>query len=164
MKAPIAKKVEKKLTIHNDTRIDNYYWLNDRENTKVIDYLNQENDFTAETLKHTEAFQKDLFEEMKGRIKEDDSSLPYFKDGFWYYNRYETGKEYPFVCRKPNTLQDKEEVMLDVNELAKDYKYYALGGVSLSTNKQLLAYSEDTVSSRDYKIRVKNLQTGEMLS
>lgn len=164
MKAPIAKKIAKELTKHNDIRVDNYYWLNDRENTEVIDYLNQENDFTTETLKHTEAFQKDLFEEMKGRIKEDDSSLPYFKDGYWYYNRYETGKEYPFVCRKPNTLDDEEEVMLNVNELAKDYKYYALGGVSLSTNKQLLAYSEDTVSRREYKIRVKNLQTGEMLS
>ena len=141
MKAPIAKKINKNLTIHNDTRVDDYFWLNDRENPEVIDYLNKENDYTTEVLKHTDVFQKDLFEEMKGRIKEDDSSLPYFKDGYWYYNRYETGKEYPFVCRKPNTLDDIEEVMLDVNVLAEPYTYFALGGVSLSTSKQLLAYS-----------------------
>ncbi|GAL63223.1 protease II [Algibacter lectus] len=129
---PSAKKISKTLEIHNDVRIDNYYWLNDRENPEVIDYLNVENNYTKALMAHTEGFQKDLFEEMKGRIKEDDSSLPYKLNGYWYITRYETGKDYPIYLRKKGSLDAEEEILFDCNEMAKDQSYFSLGGISIS--------------------------------
>ena len=163
MQAPQAKKIEKKLSIHGDTRIDNYYWLNERENPEVINYLNAENAYTDAMLKDTEEFQKDLFEEIKARIKEDDASVPFKFNGYWYITRFEKGGEYPIHTRKKESLDAPEEIMFNVNELAKPYSYYNLNGVNISENNELAAFGQDTLSRRIYTIQVKNLNTGEIL-
>jgi oligopeptidase B len=163
MKPPIAKKIPKELSIHGDTRIDNYYWLREREDQEVIDYLNAENAYTKERLKHTEPLQEELFKEMKGRIKEEDQSVPYKDNGYFYITRYEEGHEYPIYSRKKETLEAEEQIMLNVNELAEEHAYFNINARSVSPNNQLLAYGEDTVSRRIYTIRFKNLETGEML-
>ncbi|MEM6321701.1 MAG: S9 family peptidase [Bacteroidota bacterium] len=163
MKPPKAKKIDKALTIHGDTRIDNYYWLNDRENPDVIAYLNAENAYRENQMAHTVDFQKNLFDEIVGRIKQTDMSVPYKKDGYYYFTRYEEGKEYPIHARKKETLSADEEILLNVNELAKDFDYYAVGGMAVSTNNNILAFGEDTVSRRIYTLRFKDLTTGEFL-
>lgn len=160
----IAKKRPQELTIHNNTRIDNYYWLNNRENKEVIDYLNSENAYTKKLMQHTEDFQKTLFEEMKSRIKEDDTSVPYKLNGYWYLTKYETGKDYPIYVRKKKTLEAAEEILFDCNVMAKDHSYFNLGGISISADNTLAAFSTDTVSRRQYTIRIKNLITGEIYS
>tara|TARA_R110002049_G_scaffold261101_1_gene437185 strand:+ start:145 stop:2283 length:2139 start_codon:yes stop_codon:yes gene_type:complete len=162
IKPPLAKKIPEELKIHNDVRIDNYYWLNDRENPEVIDYLNAENDYTKEALKHTEAFQNQLFEEMKGRIKEDDTTVPYKLNGYWYVTRYEKGKDYPIYLRKKETLEAQEEILFDCNVMAKDHAYFNLGGISISPDNTMAAFSTDVVSRRQYTLRIKNLITGEI--
>ncbi len=164
IKTPKAKKIAKELSIHGDTRIDNYYWLNDREDQNVIDYLNAENEYREGIMAHTTDFQASLFKEIVGRIKQTDMSVPYKKDGYFYFTRYEEGKEYPIHARKKETLEASEEIMLNVNDLAKDFDYYAVGGTSVSTDNQLLAFGEDTVSRRLYTLRFKNLATGEYLA
>lgn len=160
---PIAKKVAKELTTHGDTRIDNYYWLNDRENPEVISYLNAENSYTAEMTSHLKDLQDDLYKEIVGRIKQDDESVPYKDNGYFYITRYQQGQEYPIYSRKKGTLEAKEEIMLDVNELAKPYDYYAVSGLNVSPDNKILAYGEDTLSRRIYTLRFKNLETGEWL-
>jgi oligopeptidase B len=162
MNTPVAKKIPKKLIAHGHTRIDNYFWLNKRENPEVIKYLEEENAYTKKVLKPTEKFQKDLFNEMKSRIKETDQSVPYKENGYFYYTRYEKGKEYPIYCRKKNSLEAKEEIMLNVNEMAKGYEYYQIGGLSVSFDNKLLAFGVDTVSRRNYTIYIKNLETSEI--
>jgi oligopeptidase B len=160
---PDATVKEKELSIHKDTRIDPYYWLNERDNADVIQYLEDENAYTKAVLKPTEKLQKNLFEEMKGRIKEDDSSVPYFLNEYWYIQRYETGKDYPIYTRKYKTLEAEEEILLDVNELAKDLAYCQVSGLSVSPDNTKLAYGIDTLSRRIYTIKVKDLSTGELL-
>ncbi len=160
---PKAKKIAEKLEIHGDIRIDNYYWMNNRENPDVIDYLKQENDYNDNMTSHTRAFQEKLFEEMKSRIKEDDESVPYKLNGYWYLTRFETGKDYPVYSRKKETLDAPEEVLFNVNEMAEGYDYYSLGGLNVSPDNKLVAFGTDTVSRRKYTIRVKNLETGEIL-
>jgi oligopeptidase B len=161
--APKAAQKPKELSIHGDTRIDKYYWLNERENPEVIDYLKAENAYLDTVLGHTKPFQEALFEEIKGRIKQDDESVPYKDNGYYYLTRYEKGKEYPIYARKKGSLEAEEEIMLDVNELAKSYAYYAVGGRNVSPDNKLLAFGEDTLSRRIYTLRFKNLETGEML-
>ena len=163
-KSPKATRINKELTIHNDTRIDPYYWMNDREDKNVIEYLNEENNYTKEIMKHTDQFQVDLFHEMKNRIKEDDQSVPYKSNGYFYYSRFEKGSEYSINCRKKDSLDTEELIILDQNERAKGHEYYALGGLSISDNNQIVAIGEDTVSRRIYHIQFKNLATGEMLT
>lgn len=162
--APRAKKFPHNLEKHGDVRIDDYYWLNDRENKDVIAYLEAENMYTYRELKETETFQENLFEEMKGRIKEDDESVPYFFNHYWYYTRYEKGKEYPIFCRKLESLESDEIILMDQNELAKDHAYHSLGGLSISPDNKWVAFGEDTVSRRIYTIRIKNLESGEILT
>lgn len=164
VEAPTAKKIKKEMSIHGDTRIDNYYWLNNREDAEVISYLNAENDYTKTKLKHTEAFQEKLYEEIVGRIKQDDQSVPYKDNGYFYLTRFEPGKEYPIYSRKKGSLEAAEEIMLEVNELAKDFEFFQAAGLSVSPNNKLLSYGEDTLSRRIYTIRFKNLETGEMLA
>lgn len=164
MKAPIAKIIPKELSKHNHTRVDNYYWLCNREDKEVIDYLNKENDYTKEVMKNTEPLQKQLFEEITSRIKQDDESVPYLLNGFFYYTRFVKGGEQPIICRKKKNLSAAEEIMLDVNKMAKDFAYYDLDQISVSEDNTLLAYSIDTVSRRQYTIKIKNLITGETLS
>ena len=161
---PTPKKMDKELEIHGDTRVDPYYWLNERENPEVISYLEEENKYSKSILRSTKKFQNDLFDEMKARIKEDDSSVPYFLNDYWYITRYEKGKEYPIYTRKFKTLNSEEEVLLDVNKMAKDYEYYQVSGLSVSPDNKKISFGVDTLSRRIYTINVKDLETGNMLS
>ena len=161
MEAPKAKRIEKKLTSpHGDIRIDPYYWMKERENPEVIAYLEAENQYTDSFLRPTEQLQEDLFKEITSRIKKDESTVPYKKDGYYYYTRFEKGSEHPIFCRKHKSLQNPEEIMLDVNILAKDYSYCQVGSISVSTNNHILAYSLDTLSRRKFDIHFKDLRTG----
>ncbi|MCK6608536.1 MAG: S9 family peptidase [Flavobacterium sp.] len=163
LQPPVAKIVPKTLEKHGDKRIDNYYWLNERENPEVIDYLNKENEYYQKSTAHTKQFQDDLFLEMKGRIKEDDSSVPYFYNGYYYITRYETGKDYPIYARKKGSLDAKEEILFDCNEMAKGHSYFNLGGLNISEDNKWAAFGVDLVSRRQYTIQIKNLETGEIL-
>lgn len=162
MKPPVAERIEKKLTIHGHTRIDPYYWLNQRDNPKTIDYLNAENSYTKAMMKDTEEFQELLYKEIVGRIKQTDNSVPYKTNGYFYYTRYEEGKEYPIYCRKKGTLEAAEEVILDVNKMAEGHSYYHVADFSVSPDNKLLVFGVDTVSRRKYTLYFKNLETGEI--
>lgn len=161
-KAPRAIKKPKKLEIHDDVRIDDYYWMNERDNPEVIAYLKEENAYYEAHTKHTREFQDMLFNEMKSRIKEDDSSVPYKKNGYYYITRFETGKEYPIYSRKEKTLEAAEELLFDCNQLAKNHDYFNLRGISISPNNKIAAFAVDTVSRRQYTIQFKDLDTGNV--
>ena len=160
---PTVEKIKKELTTNGDTRIDNYYWLNERENPKVIAYLTAENKYLDTMLSPVKEFRGKLYEEMKGRIKEKDESVPYFENGYLYYTRFEEGKEYPIHCRKKGSSSSPEEVMLNVNDMAKGHEFFNVAGLNVSPDNKLLAYGVDTVSRRKYTLYVKNLETGELL-
>ena len=159
---PVAKKIPKKLTIHGDDRIDNYFWLNERKNKDVIDYLKSENNYTTSVMKHTKKFQEDLFQEMKSRIKEDDRSLPYKLNGYWYLTKFKKGNDYPIYTRKKGSLKSKEELLFDCNKMAKGQSYFKLGGISISPDNKLACFSLDTVGRRQYALKIKNLVTGKI--
>ena len=160
---PEAPKKEKALAIHGDIRQDPYYWLNDRDNPEVIAYLNEENAYLDTIMSHTKLFQEKLYNEMIGRIKQTDMSVPYKENGYFYVTRYEEGQEYPIHSRRQGTMDAPEEIMLDVNVLAKGFDYYAIAGRAVSPDNKLLAYGEDTLSRRIYTLRIKNLANGRML-
>ncbi|MDB0599745.1 S9 family peptidase [Tenacibaculum maritimum] len=172
MEAPIADKEPKKLEKHGDVRIDNYFWMRlsdeqknaaekDSQTQKVYDYLNAENAYFDKMTFNTKDFQEELFEEMKGRIKEDDESVPYESNGYFYITRYEKGSQYPIYSRKKHTLEGIEEILFNVNDEAKGHDYFQLGGLNISPDNKLAAFAIDTVSRRQYVIKVKNLETGE---
>src|SRR5690554_5290333 len=161
---PVAKIEPTVLEKHGHKRTDNYFWLNQRENQEVIDYLNAENEYYQQMTAHTKELQENLFKEMKERIKEDDSSVPYFYNGYWYITRFETGKDYPIHTRKKGSMDAKEEIMFDGNEMAKNHSYFQLGGINVSPDNKYAAFAVDTVSRRIYTIQIKNLETGEILS
>jgi oligopeptidase B len=160
---PIAKIIPKTLEKFDSVRNDNYFWLNDRENPEVIDYLNKENAYYKKMTAHTKPFQKELFEEMKGRIKEDDESVPYLYNGYYYITRFEKGKDYAIYSRKKGSLSAKEEILFDCNALAKGYSYFQLGGLSISPNNKFAAFAVDTIGRRIYTLKFKNLETNEIL-
>ncbi|MCK9451856.1 MAG: S9 family peptidase [Bacteroidales bacterium] len=162
MQAPVATKKPHELTAHDNTRIDDYYWLNERENPEVIAYLEAENAYTDNVLAHTMQLQQALYDEMLGRIKQTDISVPYKLNGYYYYSRYEEGKEYPIYCRKKGSQDAAEEIMLNGNEMAEGYAYFEIGGWEISADNNLLAYSVDTVSRRQYTIYIKDLSSGEI--
>lgn len=163
MKAPVAKQQPHTLTKHGHERIDNYYWLNQREDPEVISYLEAENNWFSERTKHTEEFKNTLFEEIKGRVKQDDQSVPYNLRGYEYQTSYNTGDQYPTYRRRK--LDEKEaSTLLDVNELAEPHEFYKVGGLNISDDNRYLAYGEDTVSRRIYTIRIKDLLTGQYLT
>ncbi|WP_343486488.1 S9 family peptidase [Allomuricauda sp. d1] len=159
---PIAKKKPKELEKHGHVRTDDYYWLNDREDQEVLDYLTAENGYYQAMTAHTKDFQAALYEEMKSRIKEDDSSVPYKLNGFWYITKYETGKEYPIYSRKKGTLEAEPEILFDCNKMAEGHEFFNLRGISVSPDNTLAAFGLDTVSRRQYYIQIKNLETGEI--
>ena len=172
---PTAEKQTHITEIHGLQLEDDYFWMRlsdeqkeaaepDEQTAKVVDYLNRENDYTKEVMNGTEAFQENLFNEIVGRIKQDDQSVPLLDNGYYYYSRYEEGKEYAIYCRKLGSLEAEEQVMLNVNEMAEGFNYYAVGGQSVSTNNNLLAFSVDTVSRREYTLQFKDLTTGEVLA
>ena len=174
LSTPDAVKKPYEMTIHGDTRVDNYYWMRlsdeqksaqtyDEHTQEVVDYINLENEYIQGSLAHTKKFQDHLFNEIIGRIKKDDETVPYLKNGYYYYSRYEEKKEYAIYCRKKGFLDAEEEVMLDGNELAVGYDYFAVGGMSVSPDNNWLAYGIDTLSRRFYTIYFKNLSTGNIL-
>lgn len=160
---PRAEKKPHKLECHGDLRIDNYYWMNDREDPEVIEYLKQENAYNEQMTAHTKDLQEKLFEEMRARIKEDDRSVPYKLHGYWYLTRFEKGKDYPIYSRKKDNLEAPEELLFNVNAMAEGFDYYSLGGLNVSEDNRLVAFGVDTVSRRQYTIRIKDLETGEIL-
>ena len=159
---PMAKIIPKQLEKHGHVRTDDYYWLRERENPEVMAYLEAENEYTEKMMAHTEKLRETLFNEIKGRIKQDDSSVPYKKDDYYYYTRFEDGKEYPIYCRKKESLDNPEEIMLDVNVLAAGHGFLSVRGVTVSSGQDLLAFAVDTVGRRIYTIRFKNLTTDEL--
>ncbi|OUJ72814.1 S9 family peptidase [Hymenobacter crusticola] len=159
---PVATIKPKQLTTLGHTRTDNYYWLNERENPEVIKYLDAENAYFDEKMAPAKALEGKIFSEIKGRIKEQDESVPYRDNGYYYYTRYETGGEYPIYCRKKGDLKAPEEVLLNANQMGKGKSYFAIGGYEVSDNNQLMAYGADTVSRRLYTLRFKDLKTGKV--
>ena len=160
--APKAKKIGKELTVHGHTRIDNYYWLNERKNPEVIAYLEAENEYTQSVMAPTVKLQEALYDEIKTKIKEEDESVPYFDNGYYYYDKTIPDTEYYLLCRKKGTLDAEEEVYLDVNRLAEGFDFYQLGGGAISEDNKIVAYGVDTLSRRKYDIYFKNLETGEL--
>ena len=160
---PVADIVPYQHKIHDHIRIDPYYWLNQRENPEVLDYLDRENDYYQKMTAHTQPLQKELYNEMRSRIKEDDSSVPYFYNGYWYITRYEERKDYPIYSRKKGLLTMAEEVLFDCNKMAQGLDYFRLVGISVSPDNTKVAFGVDTVSRRQYTIYVKDLESGELL-
>ncbi|CAM4194627.1 oligopeptidase B [Pedobacter westerhofensis] len=169
VKPPVAEMIPEQRTIHGDTVTDNYYWMIDYfkegpNSEKTIDYIKAENEYLDQMMEGTKTLQDDLFKELKGRIKEKDESVPVFKNGYFYYSRTEEGKEYSKYCRKKDSLSSPEEILLDIDELAKGHSYYSARGYSISPDNKLLAYGVDNVSRRQYTIFIKDLETGELIS
>ncbi|MCG9790863.1 S9 family peptidase [Flavobacterium algicola] len=162
--APVAKIIPTQLEKFNDIRIDDYFWLNNRENPEVIDYLNKENEYYQKMTAHTKEFQNELYEEMKSRIKEDDESVPYLYNGYYYITRFEIGKGYPIYARKKGSLTAPEEILFDCNELANGQPYFKLGGMSISPDNSLVLFSTDVIGRRIYTIQVKHLGSNEIFA
>ena len=171
---PDPEEIPHELTAHGTKRVDNYYWMKlseaqknaavrDEQTTKVLNYLDAENDYLKAMMEHTEPLQEKLYEEMVGRIKQDDESVPYLDNGYWYYTRFEKQKEYPIYCRRKGTLRAPEEILLNVNELADGYAYFNVRGLKVSEDNNLLAYGVDTVSRRRYTLYLKDLRTGKIV-
>lgn len=170
---PVAEKIPYVIESNGNERVDNYFWMRlsdeqknaetpDSQTVKVLAYLNAENDYADAVMKHTEAFQQKLFEELTGRIKQDDETVPYLDNGYWYNTKYFPGKEYPVLYRRKDGT-DQPSVMLDVNLLAEGHDYTGVGGAAVSPDNNLLAYGVDHVSRRQYTLQVKDLNTGELL-
>jgi len=168
-KTPVAAIKPHQRILHGDTVVDNYYWMIDYfkkgpDSTKVVDYLKAENKYLDTMMSGSKAFREDLFKELKGRIKEKDESVPVFKNGYFYYSRTEDGKQYYKYCRRKGSLDAKEEILADVDEMAKGHAYFSASGFSISPDNKLMAYGVDEVSRRQYTLHIKNLETGAVLT
>ena len=166
---PVAEIKQRSFVLHDDTIVDNYYWMNDffkkgPDSAKVVNYLKEENDYIEKVMAPTKNFQESLFHEMKNRIKEKDESVPVYDNGYYYYTRSDEGRQYFKYCRKKGSLDAPEEILLDVDEMAIGHPYYSAVGFSVSPDNKLLAYGVDTVSRREYIIQIKNLESGELLN
>jgi oligopeptidase B len=159
---PTAKVVPHELELHGDVRVDEYYWLRERENPEVIAYLEAENEYTEAVMAGTKVLREKLFEEIKGRIKQTDLSVPFRLDDYYYYSRTEEGKEYPIYARKQGSLEADEEVLIDVNEVAEGHGFTSVPMPRMSSDHTIMAFATDTVGRRFYTIRFKNLNTGEL--
>ncbi len=161
--APRATTIPAELTAHGDLRVDEYYWMRDRENPEVIRYLEEENQYLKNQMADTEPLQASLIAEMKGRIQLTDTSVPSFDRGYWYYVKTDESLQYPIYCRKKGTLEAAEEVLLDVNQLAEGHSYCSVAGVKASSQSNVLVYGVDFVGRRKYTVRFKDLTNGELL-
>ena len=161
---PVADKIPVSFKKFNDIRIDDYYWLKERENPEVIDYLERENDYYEKMTSHTLDLQNKLFKEIKDKIKEDDESVPYFLNGYWYKTKYKEGLDYPVYTRFKDSLNNNEEILFDCNELAKKHDYFNLSNFQISPDNKIVAFSTDVVSRRLYSVQFKNLETGKVYS
>src|SRR5574341_2190154 len=158
----MVKKIPTTLEKHGHVRVDDYYWLRERENPEVIRYLTEENERAANEMAHARDCEARLFEEIKGRFKQTDMSVPYRLDDYYYYTRYEEGKEYPIYARRRGSLDTPEQIMLDANQLAAGHEYFSIGGWAVSPAHDMVAYAVDTVGRRIHTAYVKNLSTGEL--
>ena len=164
LQQPKAKKIPKELKIHNDVRIDDYYWMNQRDSDDVLNYLHEENAYFKENTRHLEGLQEDIYQEIKSRIKEDDSSVPYLFNEYWYWVEYARDSEYPLYYRQKDEPGAVKELLFDANKMAEGHEYFKLTGISISPNNQYCAFGIDIVGRRNYTLYVKNLFTGEELS
>lgn len=162
--APVADKIPKTITVHGDTRIDNYFWLRDRQDPKVMEYLKAEEAYADAVMKPTDALQDTIFKEMVGHIKETDQSAPYRRGDYFYYSRTEEGKQYPILCRRKGDLSAPEEIVLDVNQLAIGQSFMSVGAFEPSDDGNLLAYTTDNSGYRQYTLHIKDLRTGNLLA
>ena len=160
---PQAYKIPKDVTVHHDTRIDDYYWLKERDTQPVLDYLKAENDYTFAKMKHTELLQKTLYNEMRGRIKEDDTTVPYKFGNYMYYTRTEENLQYDIYCRKLGNSSGAEEITLNMNDMVKKHDYIDLSAYKISPNEKLLALTIDTSGAELHKLTIKDIKTGEIL-
>ena len=158
----MAKKIPAEFEKHGHVRVDDYYWLKDRDNPEVIAYLKAENEYSDRIMAHTKPLEEKIFEEIKSRIAQTDMSVPYRRDGYFYYTRYEQGKEYPIFARRKGSMDQAEQIMLDANLLAQGHDFFSIGGWALSADQSLMAYAVDTQGRRIYTIYIKNLLTGEL--
>jgi len=158
---PVAAKKPHAVTSPNGSREDEYYWLRDdkRENPEMLAYVKAENAYADAMLAHTKPLETRIYNEIIGRLKQDDATVPYLMNGYWYYRRFETGKEYPVYARRKGSKDAPEEILLDVNEMAKDHDFFEIGEIAISPNSQLVAWAEDTVGRRQYTIRVMEIAT-----
>ena len=160
---PVAERKQTKLEIHGHTRIDNYFWLRNRDDEKVLDYLTAENEYLDAVMVETKPLETKLYQEIIARIKQDDSSVPYTENGYEYYIRYEEGQQYRLYCRRRDHAGASEEVMLDGNVLAKGHTFCSIAGVKVNRLNKLAAFAIDTVGRRIYTLRIKDLADGKML-
>lgn len=165
IESPVAKKIPHEMTIHDHTRLDDYYWMrdDDRKDPEILAHLTAENEYADAKLKHTEALQEQIFQEIKGRIEKDDNSVPTKKGGYYYSTQMQGENEHPIYVRATDFNGSNIEVLLDVNELAKNHEYYSVSGISASPNGELFAYGEDTVSRRIYTILFKDITGNKLL-
>jgi oligopeptidase B len=161
---PIAKKIHVEKPINGTVLVDDYGWLRDRNSPEVHQYLEAENAYAEGSTADEKLFADKLYQETLSHIKQTDTTVPYRKNGYWYYRRLEEGKQYPVLCRKKGTLSAPEEVMLDVNEMAKGEKFMSLGAVEISDDSNLLAYTTDNVGFRQYKLHIKDLRSGKVMA
>ena len=155
---PVAKRVEHVETRHGETVVDEYFWLREKTNPDVLGYLAAENTYTEAMTRELKPFEDTLYQEMLGRIKQSDLSVPVRRGSYFYYSRTDEGRQYPIQCRKKGSLDAAEEVILDLNELAKGHDFFALGGFTVSDDENLLAYTTDTNGYRQYVLHVKDLR------
>ena len=160
--SPTAAKHPHELIAHQDQRTDNYYWLRQQDNPAVVDYLNAENRYTEDQMQHTKQLQQSLYKEILSRINETDLSVPYLLQDYYYYSRTEEGQAYPILCRKYQSLDAAEEILLDQNKLAAEQEFFSLGVVSISPNQKILAYSVDTTGAEQYTLHFLDLSTRKL--
>ena len=162
--APLARSVPRVHTVHGESRIDEYHWLRNREDPEVLAHLEAENRYTAQVMRHTESLQELLYQELRGRIKESDLSVPSREDGWLYYSRTEAGAQYPIFCRRRDEAGAPEQVLLDLNRLAAGHAYFRMGAFEVSPDHRLLAYSVDTSGAESFSLFLKDLVSGELLA
>ena len=160
---PVAKRSPKIVELHGDRLVDDYHWLREKDNPEVTAHLHAENAYTDAVVKETDAFQQALYAEMLARIKEDDVSVPYRQGRYFYYARTETGKQYPIFCRKAESPDAPEQIVLDLNALASGHPFFSLGAYTVSDEGRWLAYSTDVTGFREYTLYIKDLDTGALL-
>ncbi|HYE57081.1 MAG TPA: hypothetical protein VD948_01200, partial [Rhodothermales bacterium] len=160
---PVAAQKPYQHVNHGVIRDDPYFWLRERENPEVIEYLNAENAYTEALTRHLKPLEETIYNEIVGRIKQDDSSAPVFDNGYWYYSRFEEGANYPVYARRRGTMEAPEEILLDANARGAGKAYYAVGSYEISEDGRMMAWAEDTVGRRLYTIRFKDLTTGQVL-
>ena len=160
---PVARVERRVHTLHGETRVDDYFWLRDRNDPEVLKYLEAENRYTRAVMQHTETLQEQLYQEMRGRIKETDLSVPERVDDYFYYSRTEAGGQYPILCRRHGSLEGPEEILLDQNPLAATHAYFKIGVSEVSPDHRLLAYSVDTSGAEEFTLYIKDLTTGQLL-